>query len=318
MFTLTKATMRRSGASALCAAAVALINCGNGVAHADPPPTPPYPVPYHFIIDSVQGALQGANASPPGTNNWSCKPSSAHPEPVILVHGFLADQADNWQTFGPLLANHGYCVFALTYGGPAGIPIGGLGSMESSAQTLGAFVEQVRSATGAAKVDLVGHSEGATMPYWYLKFDHGSAAVAKMVGLAPVVHGIGGPALFDSGLNTGFSNGPAATEFSSGSPFIRQLDTGGITVPGVAYTQIVTRYDDVVIPYDSGIIPEPHATNITMQDQCSQDFADHLSLASDPNAARDVLNALDPAHAQPVQCVPVLPVVGTVSATGPS
>lgn len=313
MFTLTN--MRRSGASALCAAVVALISCGNSVAstaHADPAPATPYPVPYHFIIDSVRGALAGPDASPPGANNWSCKPTAAHPEPVVLVHGFLADGADNWQTFGPLLANHGYCVFALSYGGPPNAIFGALGSMESSAQALGAFINRVRAATGAAKVDIVGHSEGATMPYWFLKFDHGSASVAKMIGLAPLVHGVDGPPLSAGGLNSGPANGPAVTEFPATSAFIQQLDAGGITVPGVAYTQIVTRYDEIVVPYSSGIIPEPHATNITVQDQCPQDFSDHLSLASDPAAARDVLNALDPAHAKPVRCALVLPAVGTV------
>ncbi len=302
--------IRRAGALAVGATLATMLQCGgSGTAVADPPATP-YPVPYHFIIDSSTAALRGPGASPPGTNNWSCRPSAAHPEPVVLVHGFLANGNDNWQTFGPLLADNGYCVFALTYGndnGPAAGLIGGLGSMESSGHTLGAFVDRVRAATGAAKVDIVGHSEGATMPYWYIKEEGGAAKVAKMIGLAPVVHGVG----IRTGLSILPAQGPAVSEFDADSPFVERLDAGGITVPGVAYTQIVTRYDDVVIPYTTGIIPEPNSTNITVQDQCSQDIADHLSLASDPVAARDVLNALDPAHPQPVPCTLVLPAVGT-------
>ena len=53
---------------------------------------------------------------PPGSNNWSCKPSAAHPYPVILVHGTLANEAFSWQALSPMLANAGYCVYAFNYG----------------------------------------------------------------------------------------------------------------------------------------------------------------------------------------------------------
>ncbi len=260
--------------------------------------------------------MQGGAASPPGTNDWSCHPSPRHPEPVILVHGLLANRNDNWQTYGPLLANNGYCVYALTYGAPGGDPmglLGGLTSMESSSRTLDGFVDRVRQATGATKVDLVGHSEGATMPYWYVKVGHGSDKVAKMIGLAPLVHGSGGSALADTGSSTGSADQPAPVEFLATSAFMRQLNDGGITVPGVAYTQIVTRYDEVVVPYTIGLVHEPNATNFIVQDQCPQDFADHLSINSDPVAARDVLNALDPDNPMPVECTLVLPAIGVVS-----
>ena len=53
---------------------------------------------------------------PPGANSFSCKPSSAHPDPVVLVHGLGATMSENWNYLSPMLAVHGYCVFALTYG----------------------------------------------------------------------------------------------------------------------------------------------------------------------------------------------------------
>src|SRR5438445_13414749 len=49
---------------------------------------------------------------PPGANNWSCQPG-AHPNPVVLVHGLGATMAENWAEISPLLARHGFCVFAL-------------------------------------------------------------------------------------------------------------------------------------------------------------------------------------------------------------
>lgn len=288
---------------------------------------PTYPVPYDFLGEAILTSPSGPNTPPPGANDWSCKPSAIHPDPVILVHGLFANETDNWQTVSPLLADNGYCVFSLTYGndpssGPPFDFIGGLAPMEQSAQVLGSFVNEVLAATGATKVDLVGHSEGATMPYWYLKFDGGAAKVARMVGLSPVVHGtdVAGPALVDELANElGLSSAEAAfvsngcgacLEFQPTSQFIQLLDANGITMPGVTYTQIVTRYDELVVPYSSGIVIAPNSTNIVLQDQCPIDLSDHLEIASDPVATTDVLNALDPSHAQPVPCLPVLPFIG--------
>jgi triacylglycerol lipase len=246
---------------------------------------------------------------------------------VILVHGLLANQTDNWQTFGPLLADNGYCVFALTYGNDLSTQppldfMGGLAPMQQSALVLGAFVDKVLAATGAGKVNMLGHSEGATMPYWYLKFDGGAAKVAHMVGLAPAVHGtsLTGPAIVDE-LVSAFGLSPAEAslaspvcgsclDFQPTSGFTQRLDANGVAVPGVIYTQIMTRYDELILPFTSGIVVAPNS-NIVVQDQCPLDFSDHLELGSDPVAARDVLNALDPAHPRPVPCLLVLPLVGS-------
>jgi triacylglycerol lipase len=320
------AMLRRDGWTLV--ALVAVLTGLLGAAPAAAAGSPDYPVPYTFLADTV-AAPSGPYTSPPGANDWSCKPDAAHPYPVVLVHGLLANETDNWQTYAPLLADNGYCVFALTYGNDLSTQaplddLGGLAPMEQSARVLSAFVDEVLSATGAAKVDLVGHSEGATMPYWYIKFDGGATKVANMVGLAPLVHGtytaLGTAALDELLTALGASQTEesiaaascqSCAEFSPTSAFIQQLDAGGVTVPGVTYTQIMTRYDELVVPYTSGIVIAPNSTNIVVQDQCSLDFADHVALAADPVAAQDVLNALDPAHSRPVPCVPVAPYIGS-------
>ena len=102
---------------------------------------------------------------------------------------------------------------------------------------------------------------------------------------------------------------PAAQQ-TSGSAFLQNLNAGGDTVPGVDYTVIETEYDEVVTPYTSAFLSGRHVTNITLQNQCPDDFSEHLTTPYDPNALHDVLNALDPATATPVQCVPVAPLVG--------
>ena len=70
--------------------------------------------------DGLAAMLLRPTAAPPGANDWSCRPTQAHPYPVILVHGTLANAAFTWQALSPLLANAGYCVFALNYGANEG------------------------------------------------------------------------------------------------------------------------------------------------------------------------------------------------------
>ena len=74
------------------------------------------------------------------------------------------------------------------------------------------------------------------------------------------------------------------------------------------YVNIVTKYDELVRPYTSGI--EPGMTNIVLQDFCKLDRSEHFEIAADRNATIHVLNALDPAHPRPLGCVRVLPFVG--------
>ncbi|MBS4754458.1 lipase [Nocardioides sp. zg-ZUI104] len=275
----------------------------------------PLPVPYGFVPGALLNGLPGANAA--GTNDWSCKPSKAHPRPVVLVHGFAGNRATNWPTFGPLLKNEGYCVFALTYGVAADVVpvnlLGGVGDMRASAGELKVFVDKVLKATGAGKVDLVGHSEGSLMPNWYLKYLGGAKKVHHFIGLGSAFGGTNLPVLFERLLNGILAPEQvpvcqACLQFSPKSQFVRQLHEGGLMQKGVSYTSIVTRIDELVIPYTNGILPG--ARNYVLQDVCPQDLSDHLQIVSSRNVARIVLNTLDPKNARKLTCVPVLPVVG--------
>ncbi|MFD0428651.1 alpha/beta fold hydrolase [Streptomyces zhihengii] len=112
------------------------------------------------------------------------------PRPVVLVHGTFGNSVDNWLVLAPYLVKRGYCVFSLDYGQLPGVPFfHGLGPVEESAAQLDAFVARVRGATGAAEVDIVGHSQGGMMPRHYLKFLGGAAEVNALVGIAPSNHG---------------------------------------------------------------------------------------------------------------------------------
>ncbi|MYS72594.1 lipase, partial [Streptomyces sp. SID5926] len=42
-----------------------------------------------------------------GWNDYTCKPSAAHPRPVVLVHGTFGNSVDNWLGLAPYLKNRG-------------------------------------------------------------------------------------------------------------------------------------------------------------------------------------------------------------------
>jgi triacylglycerol lipase len=270
------------------------------------------------LVIAPAASAQSSLADPPaGANNFACKPSAEHPNPVVMVHGLGANMAANWSYLSPILAAHGYCVFALTYGVDPREPqpwFGGVIPIEQSAPELGAFVDQVLSATGAQKVDLVGHSEGTFMPEYWLKFLGGAAKVDKYVALTPLYAGtnlLGAATLCDlggagcAGFESLFSNlCGSCTEFLAGSDMVKQLNsgTGRAAVPGVTYTTIPTTHDELVVPYTSGILNAPNVTNEVLQDVCPNDLSEHAAEAFDPVVAQLVLNALDPAHATPVSC----------------
>jgi triacylglycerol esterase/lipase EstA (alpha/beta hydrolase family) len=245
-----------------------------------------------------------------GANNWSCRPSAAHPRPVVLVHGTFADGTVNWLSDAPILASRGYCVFALTYGAKAGVPVlRAIAPVADSAAQLATFVDGVLAATGTSQVDIVGHSQGGMMPRYYLKFLGGAGKVHTLVGLAPSNHGttLGGLAIlaqaFPGAIDVLNSACPACADQTIGSGLLSRLNSGGDTVPGVAYTVIATRYDEVVTPYSSQFLSGSGVHNVTLQNLCSVDFSEHAAMAFDPVVLHETENALDPAHATKSTCL---------------
>ncbi|MEU1332513.1 alpha/beta fold hydrolase [Streptomyces sp. NPDC005865] len=251
------------------------------------------------------------SASSSGWNDYGCKPSAAHPRPVVLVHGTFGNSVDNWLVLAPYLVKRGYCVFSLDYGQLPGVPLfNGLGPIDKSAGQLDVFVDKVLASTGAKKADLVGHSQGGMMPRYYLKFLGGAAKVNAMIGLAPDNHGttlLGLTKLlpyFPGIEDLLTTNTPALADQVAGSPFLTKLNAGGDTVPGVRYTVIATKYDEVVTPYRTQFLDGPGVHNVTLQNLCPVDASEHVAIGIlDRVAHHEVANALDPAHATPSTCL---------------
>ncbi|MFI7189297.1 esterase/lipase family protein [Nocardia nova] len=283
------------------------------------------PAQSSFLAAFGYGLLH-PDVAPPGTNDWNCKPTAAHPEPVVLVHGTWENAYDNFSFVSQPIKDAGYCVFTFNYGKSNLIQGGGLGSVlpgangtgliQDSSKQLAQFVDRVLAATGSQKVNLVGHSQGGAMSRWYLKFDGGAAKVHHMMTFGATNHGttldgIGalGRAINNFGIDVlGLVEifvGHSGIQQTVGSDFVNQLNAGGDTMPGVDYTVVGTRYDEVTTPYDLTFLqPGPGATveNVTLQDGCEQDLSDHLTMMYSPRVLSIILHALDPAQTPALTC----------------
>lgn len=169
-------------------------------------------------------------------------------------------------------------------------------------------------ATGAAEVDLVGHSQGGMLPNYYLKFLGGAAKVGKLVALAPSNHGTTLDGItelapyFPRVAELVYTACAACRDQAVGSDFNRRMASRPDTVPGVRYTVISTVYDEVVTPYRSQFLDGAGGAgaaavdNEVVQAHCPPSLAEHVAVAFAPTALHLVTNALDPAHATPVLC----------------
>ncbi|WP_430382380.1 esterase/lipase family protein [Streptomyces sp. P10-4] len=262
------------------------------------------------VVPAATATASDGAAPSRGWNDYTCKPSAAHPRPVVLVHGTLGNSVDNWLGLAPYLTSRGYCVYSLDYGQLPGVPFfHGLGPIDKSAEQLSAFVDKVLAATGAAEADLVGHSQGGMMPRHYLKFLGGAAKVNALVGIAPDNHGTDLNGLtnllpyFPGAEDLLKATTPGLADQITGSAFLTKLNAGGDTVPGVRCTVIATRYDEVVTPWRTQYLSGSAVRNVLLQDLCPLDLSEHLAIGLfDRIAFHEVANALDPARATPTTC----------------
>ncbi|MGK8520649.1 esterase/lipase family protein [Nocardia asteroides] len=275
-----------------------------------------------------------ATATPPtpplaGANDWSCRPTQARPEPVVLVHGSGTDIGRSFPLLASAVRAEGHCVFAANLGAAPAVvdavsgqtgssstgvgPIGaallgravyGVADIDRMAGELAEVVRSVRETTGASRVALVGHSTGGTVIRQYLR-SRGAEAISQVVTLGTPYRGT----TWD-GLRTGYPDlaalglgnaqiaaqvfGTPGQQQVVGSPLLNRLNAGGETVPGPRYTAIASRADQVITPQDTALLTAPAATdrNVWLQDGCPGNTADHSGMLEDPRAAAAVLSAL--------------------------
>jgi triacylglycerol esterase/lipase EstA (alpha/beta hydrolase family) len=267
----------------------------------------PAPAPDASSVD-----LELIKRSGGGVNDWNCKSTNGK-DPVIFLHGLTAPEGLNWITKAPIVAAQGYCVFTPQYGTVGGI-LFGFASMRDSSKEIAGIVQKVLAATGASKINLVGHSMGTTVSAYYMKFDGGAQYVNHFVGFGAnykgtSLYGVNLLVKTVPGLSDVLRSVCASCdEFLTPSTFVDDLNRGGVTVPGPDYTTIASKLDEFVLPYTSGLLDEPGVTNIVIQKQCGfiLDLAGHLAQAIDPNVTAWILWALGGKQGRIPGCIPFL------------
>ena len=144
----------------------------------------------------------------------------------------------------------GFDVCVVTY------PDRGLGDQQVSAEYVAHAVMTMHAATGR-QVDLMGHSQGASMPRWAVRFwPSVRDAIDDYVGIAGPYHGtdVAGP---QQGAD-GVPQPEAVFQFRPGSRFVTILNDGDETPGDIDWTSLASTFDELVRPTAHGV-PRPRA-----------------------------------------------------------
>lgn len=232
---------------------------------------------------ATAGALPAVGLA--GVNDPDCR--STLP-PVVLLHGTFATPAGDFGRLAPVLRSAGRCVYAVLYGAAFGY--GGIGSITSSAQTVGSFLNRVRTISGAADVDVVAFSQGALVLRAALQNGAPTGSVRLAVLLAPDYHGTSVPIV--TKVPAGLC--PSCADQVQGSVLLRALAAGGELAPGVRYASLLLDDDAWVQPLadQSPRGPADRVRVQILQDACPEATVQHSVLPSSPAAVAWTMAAL--------------------------
>ena len=216
--------------------------------------------------------------------------AGADKEPVLLVHGtFTAGHEQYDWNYAIALRETGHDVCIVTY------PNRGFDDMQISAEYIARAVQEIQRVSGRS-VDMVGHSQGALMPRWAIKWwPSVQAALDDFVLLAGPNHGTEVAA---SEAPVPVQRSGAFHQFGPESNFVQALNAGDETPGDVDYTSIFTRFDELVQPTETAVLavdePGGGVANILLQDLCPARVVDHLSIGTTDLVTQVlVLDALD-------------------------
>lgn len=245
------------------------------------------------MIAAALVAVLAAMVAPVGVPGAGASPSpatEATKDPVIIVAGTLAGQTLASVYYAPLAARlraEGYNVSIF------GLPGSGLGDIATISQNLNNKVDQVRAQTGAARVDLIGHSQGGLVIRHYLKFRGGASEVDAAISLGAPHYGAAVANLLELlGLGT-CAGVVACRQMTIGSPFLAALNAGDDTIGNVRYTNIASVNDGIVQPFTTSFLNDDgNNANVKVQKQCPFRVVGHVGLPFDGTVYSGIQDAL--------------------------
>lgn len=203
-------------------------------------------------------------------------------DPVIIVAGTFSPAFAN-EPLAQRLRNDGYSVRIFE------LPTLGTQDINKTAQALSTFVNDVRSSTDAAKVDLIGHSQGGLVSRAYIKNYGGATKVDSNIMLGTPNQGTSIANIIDFFAQC--VGVVACNQMAIGSTFLNNLSAGDDTIGSVRYTSIRTLQDELVRPVDNAKTYDG-TVNVLIQSKCWARVVGHLGLIIDGtvySAARQAL-----------------------------
>lgn len=157
--------------------------------------------------------------------------------PILLLHGY-AQHPGNFLWIARRLRRDGWShVYTLRHA-----PM--FGDIERSAARLGAAVDRIRAATGAASVDVVAHSMGGLVARAYVCTRGSGCGIARLVTLGTPHQG--------THVFRRLAHDPMLVQMRPDSPLLRRLGTDDPVPALVDCVAIYSSGDAVVVPPHNG------------------------------------------------------------------
>lgn len=190
---------------------------------------------YWFQLPWAAGASELARPDiPPQTQSWRV--------PVMLVHGYICNRRV-WDKMAVALQQAGHPVLAITLE-----PL--FTSIDDYTAHIQQAVKQLKQATGAAQVALVGHSMGGlAIRAWMRK--HGSADVAKVITLGTPHQGT---------QLASWSPTTNAAQMAWHSPWLQALQASETIATWQLIDIVLTHHDNIVFPQREQVLPSACVT----------------------------------------------------------
>ncbi len=216
-------------------------------------------------------------------------------DPVLLSPGTATTGAEsfawNWE---PALDQLGvpWCAIDL--------PQQALGPIDVAGEYLVHAIRYMHETSGR-KVDILGWSQGGMSMRWSLRFwPDTRAMVDDVMGFAPSNHGT---KLLSGATCASLGCRAAVIQQGYDSQFLKALNSGSETFAGISYTNVYSKFDEVVIPSSgpdncSGCLNGPgDIANVQTQQLCPLDLSDHVLIGISPATYAIIVDAM--AHEGP-------------------